>query len=364
MIRVNFSEAERAYNEGDFVALQNCNDGKYFLKLRTLTRKRHLQELSRRTGIDISNLNLKSAFKKMFDEKISVNILEEHIKEIYCIERNLRKDRENDLINELYKLRAFDWGSLHQNNLEKSIVNNYIKKITSFDELNHKIDGEIFDSLRGYTHCSWYNHWTSIIIEDIFKDHSNVLPSVGFIKQIDFFINDVPFDLKVTYFPEGYIKEKRKQNEKASELSLLKNCARDNNIPFDGRETEKNLVEDLWLKVSDSQNPDCIILINELKEFRNNLVDEAISEPSQLIRWLYENQGTRRFDSANRFFLILINKNNYFDSWKLKRMRDFLKQEINNYLDTIGESPGLNLSFNFDGETFHTKSDTLIITKD
>ena len=57
--------------------------------------------------------------------------------------------------------------------------------------------------------CSWYNHWTSIIIEDIFKDHANVLPAVGLVKKIDFFVRDVPFDLKVTYLPEGYLKEKR-----------------------------------------------------------------------------------------------------------------------------------------------------------
>ncbi len=117
------------------------------------------------------------------------------------------------LINELYKMKEFYWGGLHQNSLEKTIVDNYVKKIRSYDDLNARIDNELFESMKGYVRCSWYNHWTSIIIEDIFKAHRNVLPAVGLVKKIDFFVHDVPFDLKVTYLPEGYVKDCRKQQK-------------------------------------------------------------------------------------------------------------------------------------------------------
>ena len=75
------------------------------------------------------------------------------------------------MISELYKLKIFDWGGLYQNNLERTIVDNYIKKIKNFDVLMDKIDNEIHESLKGYVLCSWFNHWTSILIEDIFKGH-------------------------------------------------------------------------------------------------------------------------------------------------------------------------------------------------
>jgi len=32
------------------------------------------------------------------------------------------------LINELYKVQSFEWGGLYQSGLEKTIVDNYIKK--------------------------------------------------------------------------------------------------------------------------------------------------------------------------------------------------------------------------------------------
>ena len=59
---------------------------------------------------------------------------------------------------------------------------------------------------------------TTIGLEDIFKEHANVIPAIGQIKKIDFFVNDKPFDLKVTYLPEGYIKEYRKLNGLRAEL--------------------------------------------------------------------------------------------------------------------------------------------------
>lgn len=40
-----------------------------------------------------------------------------------------------------------------------------------------------------------------IVIEDVFKDHPSVIPAVGLVKKIDFFLHGVPFDLKATYLP-------------------------------------------------------------------------------------------------------------------------------------------------------------------
>ena len=86
----------------------------------------------------------------------------------------VRREREPELVSQLYRLQAFDWGGLHQNSLEKTIVDNYVKKITSYESLTEKIENELHNSMRGYVLCSWYNHWTSIIIEDVFRDHPNV----------------------------------------------------------------------------------------------------------------------------------------------------------------------------------------------
>ena len=361
---MTFDEAVEIYKQGNTQKLQRTEEGLYFLKLRSLSRKEHLKLLADNAGIDIANQSARFAFRHIYEKRVPLKIIHKTIKEIYNSNRTERKSREDQLVNELYKLKAFDWGGLHQNNLEKTIINNYVKKISSFKELNDKIEGDLHKSLRGYTLCSWYNHWTSIIIEDIYKDHPKILPSVGLVKQIDFFINDVPFDLKVTYLPEGYIKGRRKKDGLKPELTILKACARNHQIPYCRGESEKFLLEDLWQKTSDSDKRDCIQTINQLTYYRNKLIDDILSDSKDLIRWLYENQGTRRFDSSNRFFLVLINKKNYFESWKLKRMRDLLKSKINDYLNSVDKAVGKTITFSFNGEFYKTQAEALIVVKE
>ena len=145
--------------------------------------------------------------------------------------RNIKKKEKKEkvlklkLISELYKLKVFDWGGLYQNNLERTIVNNYVKKIRNFNLLNQKVESEIHESMRSYVLSSWYNHWTSILIEDIFKDHKKATPAIGLIKKVDFFIKNIPFDLKVTYFPDGFMQMKRKELGLSTEIQELKKFA-------------------------------------------------------------------------------------------------------------------------------------------
>lgn len=83
----------------------------------------------------------------------------------------------------------------------------------------------------------------------------------------------------------------------------------------------------------------------------------------ELIRWLYEEQGERRFDSANRLFLILIDKDNLDESWKLKRNIDFLKESVNLYLDKFKINDNLKIIFDWQDEKYTSISDALFIVR-
>ena len=259
-------------------------------------------------------------------------------------------------------MQEFNWGGLHQNSLEKTIVDNYVKKIRNFDLLNEAIESELYASLRGYVLCSWYNHWSSIMIEDVFKDHPNVLPAVGLIKKIDFFISDIPFDLKVTYLPEGYIAGKRKAGDLRPELTLLKRVSRRLDVPIPADLSSGALLQDLWIKISDHPADEAQQLMRELKEFRNRLVTDVKTDPSDLIKWLYEEQGIRRFDASNRLFLVLVDQRNYFESWKLKRAKPLLQTQVGEYLDSAGRNLGREIEFQWEGEGFSVRSDLLVVT--
>jgi hypothetical protein len=121
------------------------------------------------------------------------------------------------------------------------------------------------------------------------------------------------------------------------------------------------LLQDLWAKVADHPSAECKRLIADLLNFRDELVTSIEQDPTELIRWLYENQGDRRFDASNRLFVVLVDQRNYFDSWKLKRAKALMEEKIRGYLDICGSTPGKRVEFDWEGERYSTVSDVLVV---
>lgn len=357
-----FSTLMQYYNENNFEEIFKHEKGKLFLKLRSISRTLLLKEFAQKNTIDISGIPARKMFEFIFDKNIPENKIESFILDTYKIDRQSRKSNEDWIYSQLYKLKIFDWGGLYQNSLEKTIVNNYIKRIQDFDELNKKIENEIHASMRGYVLNSWYNHWSSILIEDIFKDHSKVLPTVGLVKKIDFFWKDFPFDLKVTYFPEGFMDEKRREKDLKPELTKLKNFARKYNIPFDRNGDSKSIFSELLARITESRTKESIEFIKEFHAERTNIILEAEKKPKELIKWLYEKQGERRFDAANRFFLVLVDLQNLEESWKLKRNKKVLVEKINKFLDNnVIDLKDMKVSFEWENRTYLAYSCVLFV---
>ncbi|MDE5069908.1 MAG: hypothetical protein O4861_18135 [Trichodesmium sp. St16_bin4-tuft] len=213
--------------------------------------------------------------------------------------------------------------------------------------------------------CSWYNNWTSILIEDIFKDHTRVIPTVGKIKQVDFFVDGIPFDLKMTYFPGGFMKKLRQERGLVSEeLSELKKAAKDFQIPFDSKGYKNDLIIDLITAFYESSDEQAKTFYKKFISTRREIINQTISNPRQLLVWLYENQGNQRFDASNRLFLVVIDRNYLEDSWKIKRDYQLLKREIESYLDS--HSFNLNkllIQWYYQGRNYQSYTDVLFVFK-
>ena len=359
---MKFDEADLLLRKNNIGQLAKSPDGLRFLKLRSLSRKEYLQQLFQIANIEPTSTLATAMFRQAFETaSIDTKVLDRFIRKIYEQERTERRRLEPKLVSELYKLQVFDWGGLHQNSLERTIVNQYVKKIPDYNVISDKVENELHHSMRGYVLCSWYNHWTSIIIEDSIRDHKKVLPAIGQVKQIDFFINDVPFDLKVTHLPEGYITQKRHIEKLRPELTLLRQVARRHKIHFDPNLANSRLLQDLWLKIRDFPSDESQDLIAELSDYRVRLLKDIQNKPTELITWLYENQGVRRFDASNRLFLVLVDRTNFFDSWKLKRAKPLLDQRIHSYLDGVGSTPGRQVEFDWEGTKYNVLSDAVFI---
>ena len=273
MTNLTFKQLDKLFRDDDFPKIENDSRGIRFLKLRSMSRKETMEGFCQFCQIDMKGIKSKDFFEKIFENTdITDNQINEYIRSKYLQERSQRAKDQDYIVDQLNRLQHFDWGGSFGNSLEKNIVNNYVKKIQSFDKINKEIEGSLLSSMKGYTLNSWYNHWTSIIIEDIFKDHSSVLPTVGLVKKIDFFISDIPFDLKVTYFPEQLLADKLKDKGYGNELTRLKQTCRSLQIFIPNDLSPKELKLHLLNKLREDHRPeakDFIVKISAEKK-RNN----------------------------------------------------------------------------------------------
>jgi hypothetical protein len=345
--------------------------GLLWLKTKSIIRKELIVGFKKSNNITLKETAIAKQFVELFnllciDVEKSNTILDQFIKTEN--EKQVKAIDTAQLVSELYKLKNFDWGGDYQNSLDKYLVKRYIKiQNSSYETLISKFESEINAAVQGYVLNSWYNHWSSILIEHIFKSHPEVLPTVGQIKSVDFFINDVPFDLKVTYLPAEYIKTKRKEKGFPVELTFLKKKADEAEISFDKKGKPSDILYEIIEKMKDRNDDFCSTVLKTLKNEKLEILKEAQENPKTLATWLYENQGEMRFGSENRLFLVLVDTDDFTNSWKLKRNLDLLKPTILNYLDTFSNKKlnDLKVSFEFKGksQTFNALTDIIFVVK-
>lgn len=203
---------------------------------------------------------------------------------------------DESLIKEVQKVNDFNWGVV-QGQLDQKIQTEYVRKFFHYEDLISGVKNKLHDDITSYVIATWYNHWTTVLIEDYISMHPKIVPTLKNNFGVDIFFDGQPFDLKTTYLPRGYS------------------------------------------------------------------INEAIKNPRQLAVWMYENQGAQRFGADNRLFVILVDKNNLEQSWKLKRDFDFVFKEIDRFFNEASVSSKDEIVFSFKKKTYTTISKVLIITK-
>ena len=344
--------------------------GLLWLKLKSIVRKEIISEFLSENKIELRETSLNGQFLELYNH-FSMNPVQSHkLLNKYIETKNkslLAALDTKKLVSELYKLKTFDWGGDYQNSLDKYLVSRYVKVLQSYDALVSKFETEIRTAVQGYVLNSWYNHWSSILIEHIFKSHEAVLPTVGQIKHVDFFIGNVPFDLKVTYLPAEYIKAKRNEFGFPVENTYLKGKARKLEIDFDKNAKQMDIYYEIIEKMKDKGTEKCKNVIERLKNEKVQILNEAQQNSHILAKWLYENQGEMRFGSENRLFLVLVDTEDFTGSWKLKRNMDLLKPVIKDYLDNFAKKKisDLKIVFNYKGkpQTFTALTDVIFVVK-
>jgi len=125
-----------------------------------------------------------------------------------------------------------------------------------------------------YSINRWYNFWSAIAVEEIFKNQKEVLKAVNSKNRlVDFTIQKIKFDHKTSKFPNGFGKK----------------------------------------------------------------IEYAQANPKELILWLYKNQSQQnRMHFENRLFIIVYDQKG--SNYKLKAEITWLKKLIENYVSTFDPS--------------------------
>ena len=360
----NFEKWDKEFRAQNLYAFNNNENALLYLKVRAVCRGKQIKQFVEKNGIVLNSTKINDQFAELF------SVMEDTPNKMEMLDTYLR-DRNNEwyhtmgvdeekLKSGLRQINNYEWGGDQENSLDQYLVRRYIKVISDFDELKSKADAIATNAWK-FVQTSWYNNWTSYLIESIFKKHCRVLSAVGEIKSVDFFIDNYPVDLKVTYFPGAYMQDKLKKILGNSELTWLKRQAKAFGITPD-----KNLSDTKQYNYlrEELENHGHTEVIAQLTKKRKQIVDDARKHPESLMQWLYENQSPRLFGAENRLFVVLIDSTDMEQSWKMKRAFSLIEPQVNEYLSSFNSQSLKKIDFTFNKKAYESLADIIFVVKE
>lgn len=359
----NYEKWDHEFRTNNLFAFNNNDKALLYLKVRAICRKTLITQFLKENNLTLKSTKVKEQFPELYA------LLEDKPElkpQLDCFLRNRNNEwykemgvDENKVRTALRKINAYEWGGDHNNSLDQYLVRRYVKVISDYDTLQKKAN-EIQANAWNFVQTSWYNNWTSYLIESIFKKHERVLSAIGEIKSVDFFIDNYPIDLKVTYFPNEFMEKKLKEKIGNKELAWLKKEARKVKISPD-----KNLsdAEQLTFLKEELENHGHSNIIDALTKYKQEIIDEACKHPEELMKWLYENQSARLFGAENRLFLVLVDTKDMKQSWKMKRAFTLIEPTVNNYLNSFNAHSLKKINFKLNQKEYTSLSDIIFIIK-
>lgn len=358
-----FEKWDNEFRNQNLYAFNGNFNGLLWLKVRAICRSKQLRQFVQKNKIDLTttkvterNIELYNILEKRSDAMHILDTFLRCLNHEWYIEMGVDIDQ---LKEDLYRIQYYTWGGDQNNSLDKYFISRYVKVLSNYNELLNK-QVEIGINAWNYVQNSWYNNWTSFVIESLFKRNKRVISAVGEIKSVDFFIEDYPIDLKVTFFPSQFMEQKLKEIFNTSSITWLKDKCKKAGIYCDKNSSVSQQFYTLSEKIKEANRID---ILNELDNARQQVIKDAQSNPTELMKWLYENQGEMRFGAENRIYLILADTTDLSQSWKMKRAFSIIEPKVKQYLDQFSSSSLKTINFEFKKKVYTTLSDVLFIVK-
>ena len=342
--------------ETDLYQLQQEEGFSRYILVRSLGNE-HLKELiERKTREAVKSGSAEELYARLFSLNVSQDEIIDYIKSKYPEVRESRKTQEEFLPKIISEFTDVKCGIRNDdlNETAKTLVRD--KSIQSKADLEKKVD-EVFDkTIRGYILWQYYNQVTNDLIEHIFNDHKNVIPTLRKIKYVDFLVKKgdsiIPFDLKITHISDEYFDLHKKGltytaighdsfivGNGKSEEELIKekyrSVKRELSLPNYSSLSKIEMVKIL----SEQGRPDLNQFVSDISASRKSIIDEIQDNLKAVEWWNYKFQGERLFKNNNRFFVFLAYKDSFEDARPLKGKLEDIRIKVNAKLDSILDTP-------------------------
>ena len=196
----NFQKWDREFRSKNLSAFNNNENGLLWLKVKAISRTKIMEDFIKSNDLPVVSTKIAEQSVELFNflECFPNSML---LLDLYLIGRNREWYKqmgvdEERLKEDLYKVTQYTWGGDQNNSLDRYLVSKFVKSNPDYDILCSK-QPEIAENAWNYVQNSWYNNWTSYLIESVFKHHQRVVSAIGEINptlQKKFFFTDFYLD--------------------------------------------------------------------------------------------------------------------------------------------------------------------------
>lgn len=346
---MDFKELNKRFEkELDLSILQKEKIFSRYILIRSLGEE-HICEILNNNNIKPLSKRKDDLFEQLFNTKIGNQEIISYIKDKYPQIRQQRHEEEAHLPEIIKNFGVVSCGIRNDNLNEESkkLVRN--KSIASMEELNSAIDDLLQNKVKGYLLWEYYNQATNDLIEHLFNDNENVIPTLRKIKYVDFMIEIngeiVPFDLKITHISDDYFNclssgltpdgnhDSYHVGSSVNEFQQIKDyyrsIKRTYNLPNYGDLKKSEIIEVLKSKHISAIDEK----LNEFYLKRLDMVNSLEQNKKSIEWWNYKFQGERLFKNNNRFYIFLVYDDSFDDArplkGKIELIADKVKIELN-----------------------------------
>lgn len=349
-----FKEIHKQFErkETDLHKLQQHEGFSRYILIRSLAND-HLKELIQdTTGEVLKKGKAEELYEKLYLSEISEATIIKYIKDKYPEVRDERMEQEVHLPSIIQEFGNVKCGIRNDNlnDTAKDLVRD--KSIETKADLEKKVDELLSGTIRGYILWQYYNQVTNDLIEHIFNDNVNVIPTLRKIKYVDFMVKVgdkiIPFDLKITHISDDYFdlyekgltytaedSDNYSVGESKSEIEKIKDyykgVKKSLDLPNYGGLKKIEIIEIL----KEKGNRDTQVFLDNILTERGRIVSKIEEDLNSVEWWNYKYQGERLFKNNNRFFVFLAYKDLFEDARPLKGNLEAIAEKVVSKLNSI-----------------------------